>query len=190
MPIYLDAILSFALGIVWCSRFRDRPDFFASRLSWPLVAQLAFQCIVLTPIQAFSFRFHHDWSTAYLVDPERHPKFDQFLGTWSLGAALAVTALALAGHFVGRIVYEKPRSHATRNWLLACAVIFAAAVAVFYREIAYLGTYEEFANGAARLFLATPIVLPLAIELVATVAFVTQGPRLLSRIPREQGELS
>ena len=190
MPIYLDALLSFTIGIAWCSRFRDRPDFFSSRLSWPLVAQLAFQCVVLTPLQAFSFRFHHDWSTAYLIDPERHPKFDQFLGTWSLVAALALTGFALAGHFVGRIVYEKPRSHATRNGLIAAAVLFVAACAAFYREIAYLGSYEEFATGAARLFLATPVVLPLAIELVTSLLFLTQGPRLLSRIPREQAELS
>ena len=190
MPIYLDALLSFALGIVWCWRFRDRPDFFASRLSWPLVTQLAFQCIVLTPIQAFSFRFHHDWSTAYLIDPDRHPKFDQFLGSWSLVAAVALTALALAGHFVGRVVYEKPRSRAARNGLVACALLAMAAVAGFYRELAYLGTYEEFSTGVARLFLATPILLPLLLELVATVAFVIQGPRLLARIPREQAELT
>lgn len=190
MPIYLDAILSFALGIAWCNRFRDRPDFFTSRLSWPLVAQLAFQCVVLTPLQAFSFRFHHDWSTAYIIDPERHPKFDQYLGTWSLVAAIVLTLLAFAGHVVGRVVYEKPRSHAPRNGLAVCAVLTIAAVAVFYRELAYLGTYEEFSTGVARLFLATPVLVPLIIELVATAAFVIQGPRLLARIPKEQAELT
>jgi hypothetical protein len=159
-------------------------------LSWPLVAQLAFQCIVLTPLQTFSFRFHHDWSTAYLFDPDRHPKFDQYLGTWSLAAALLLTALAIAGHFVGRVVYEKPRSHAGRRALIASSVLALTLGGFFYRELAYLGTYEEFSTGAARLFLATPILLPLAVELVATAAFLIQGPRLLARIPRESAELS
>ena len=183
MPIYFDALISFALGIIWCRRFRDRPDFFTSRLSWPLVAQLAFQCIVLTPIQAFSFRFHHDWSTAYLIDPDRHPKFDQYLGTWSLVAALVLIGLAIAGHFVGRVPYEKPRSQAARVGLILSALLALALGGFFYRELAYLGTYEEFATGAARLILMTPrSTFTLAIELVA-IAVRDQRSRAPAALP-------
>ncbi len=189
MPLYFDVLISFVVGIVWCRRLSARPDFFAARLSWPLVAGLVFQCVVLMPLQAFAFRFHHDWSTAYLIDPDRHPHFDGWLGLWALLAALGLVGCAVAGHFVGRITYDKPRSK-TPRWALSVTAALAVILgAVFFREFLYVGTYEEFAADSARLFVLTSVGLVFALEAVACAVFLIYAPRLLSRIPSESAQL-
>ena len=67
MPLYLNMLLSFAVAILWVDRLKKRRHLFQHFLSWPLVSAMFFQAIVLTPIQSFHFRFHHDWSLAYLM---------------------------------------------------------------------------------------------------------------------------
>ncbi|MCC6807560.1 MAG: hypothetical protein IT381_09055 [Deltaproteobacteria bacterium] len=189
MPFYLNLILSFVMPILWGERLRDRPWLFEHFLSWPLITSIGFQAMVLTPIQSFHFRFHHDWSLGYLVDPDLHPAVDTYLTFWSLLAAILLLGAALTGYLVARIPFEKPKSNARKIALGAAAVVTVLLVAIMRHELFFIGEYGEYYGGETRFLLLTPTGILGVVQLVACAAFLFFAPRLLDRIPRDSSNL-
>ena len=189
MPFYLNVALSFLVALLWVERLRDRGYLFQHFLSWPLVILVAFQCIVLTPLQTFHFRFHHDWALAYLVDPDLHPSVDSLLTLWTLLAAILPFGAALAAYAIARIPFDKPKSRAPRFTLVGACVVVVLTIAFLWRELLYLGEYNEFFLGEARFLLITPTGVGGVVQFLACCALLYYGPRLMERIPRESSNL-
>lgn len=191
MPFYFNLLISFALGALWVERLKRRPELFrAGLLSFPLIGHIVFQLIVLTPIQVFQFRFHHDWSLGYLIDPELHPEVDEYLAIWSFLAALLLVGVGVLGHLVGRLPFDKPKTPAVRYAHAACAVLALAIGGILFREWWWIGTFDEFFAGEARFLLRTPTGLVGIAELAACGAFLHLGPRIYSYLPSESSDLS
>ncbi len=189
MPLYLNVILSFVMPLLWAERLKSRPWLFEHFLSWPLITVVGFQAIVLTPIQSFHLRFHHDWATGYLVDPDLHPAIDTYLTWWSLLAAFALLGAALLGYFLGRIPFEKPKSKARQIALIATAVVSVIVLLLLRHELFHLGEYSDYFSGETRFLLATPTGIMGVLQLAACGAFLFYVPRLMDRIPRDSSNL-
>jgi hypothetical protein len=189
VPFYLNVALSFIVALLWVERLRDRAYLFPHFLSWPLVIGVAFQCVVLTPVQTFHFRFHHDWALGYLIDPDLHPAVDTYLPLWTFLAALATIGASVAGYTLGRIRFDKPKSKAPRIALIAAAVTAVVLAALMWRQLIYIGEYGEFFADEARFLFITPTGVFGLLLLVACTAFLFIGPRLAERIPRESSNL-
>lgn len=190
MPLYLNLILSFVMPLLWAERLKDRPWLFEHFISWPLVTALGFQAIVLTPIQSFHFRFHHDWATGYLIDPDLHPAIDTYLTLWSVVAALLLLGAALLGQLVARIPFEKPKSNARKVALIASAVVAVILVVLLRHELLFVGEFGDYFTGDARFLFVTPTGVFGVLQLIACGTFLFYAPRLLDRIPRDSANLS
>lgn len=185
MPIYFDILLSFLISVFWVKRAHQKPALSEGKLNWALIALIVFHLVILTPLQSYSFRFHHDWTMAYLINPREMPGFDAYLGLWAaLGTAVTLGAGYL-GYLVGRISIEKPRSNQQKRALIFAAVLGASLAAVFFKEFLYVGTYEEFFDGNATLWFATVVGWVGIFELAACGAFIHYAPKLLAKIPEE-----
>lgn len=189
MPLYLNVFLSFALAVVWVKRLETRRHMLGHFLSWPLILGMLFQAVVLTPIQSFHFRFHHDWSLGYAIDPDLHPAFDQYLALWAFLAALIPLGAAFLGHWVGRIPIEKPKSKTPLIVLSATAAVALSLTLFLWREWLHIGTYEQFFQGEAHFLFFSATGIFGILQLVASAAFVAYGPRLLDYIPKESASL-
>lgn len=185
MPIYFDLLLSFAVGALFVPRLRHKPALLSGRFNFALLAHAAFQLVVLTPIQSYSFRFHHDWTVAYLIDPRAFPRFDAWLGIWSAIALLLTVGAGALGHYFGRIPVDRPKSPLHKRALIAVGTLFVLSTAVFFKEWLYVGTYEEFFEGSARLWFVTVVGWVGMIQLGLCFAFLRFGPDLLERVPDE-----
>ncbi len=189
MPFYLNVALSFIVTLLWVERLRGRGYLFQHFLSWPLVAAVAFQCFVLTPVQTFHFRFHHDWALGYLVDPDLHPSVDWLLTLWTLLAALANFGAAIGAYAIARVPFEKPKSKLPRYALIGGAALTLLLCIALWRELLWIGEYNEFMSGGARFLLFTATGITGVLQLLACAGFLYYGPRLLERIPRESSNL-
>ena len=189
MPLYLNLILSFAMPLLWAERLKSRPWLFEHFLSWPLITVVGFQAIVLTPIQSFQLRFHHDWATGYLVDPDLHPAIDTYLTWWSLLAAFVLLGLALLSYAIARIPFDKPRSRARQFTLVVTGIVTIVVVTLLRHELVRVGEYSDYFTGETRLLLMTPTGIVGIVQLAACGAFLIYAPRLLDRIPRDSSNL-
>lgn len=189
VPLYLTVLVSFVVSVLWVHRLRERPWLFQHFISWPLIASVAFQAIVLTPLQSFQFKFHHDWALGYLIDPDLHPAVDSFLTLWTLTAALLNFGACLLGHWLARMPFEKPKMQIRKHALISAGVIALVVAVLLRNELLHIGEYDEFFAGDGKLLLLTPTGLMGLVELGLSGAFVWYAPKYLDLIPRESANL-
>ena len=154
MPALVNVAASLAFGASLALVLRRSPSLRDETLSWPFLVLLAFEAVVATPVATLLFRFHPQWSMFYWFDPQVFPEIDTWTGALSAIAVTANAAAAVAGFMVVR--------HSVRagpEWLrwvplgVASAVILWSMVA-FPRRLLFIGDYDEFWQGHARLFVA------------------------------------
>jgi hypothetical protein len=161
-----DAFLAFALAQgVALSAARSRP---LEGPLWqrPFQEALLFLGAIFLPASYSFFHFWPDWSWLYAFDTQVESQAYTVLGF------VGVVGLGALGFVVARALLRRGR----RRWVygtLAGALAVAAAIGlVFHERFLRLGTYDEFAAGAAR-----PLyeVGPFAAHMGVVVAFLAAG---------------
>ena len=181
MPILLNLCMSLLLGSSIAMVARNSKAMQQNWLSWSSLALLAFEAICITPMATFAFRFYPDWSVLYLLDPELFPRFPYWVGWFSILVIILNFITATGAYLITRYGILKE----SIAWMLSPMVIGASSllliVALFYKQIFFIGDYEAFLAGEAQLILTTTIgITGIAVYCLA-VGFVTWLSRRFSQ---------
>lgn len=151
MPALLNIAVNLVFGGAMAWVLRRSAALRDDALGWPYLALLAFEALVFTPIATYLFRFYPQWSMLYWFDPQVFPELDRWLG--------ALSAMAIAMNFVAASLgYFAVRASVLRDarWLAYAPFVIAAVIAVWVfsvygRRVAFMGDYDEFWQGHAKL---------------------------------------
>lgn len=154
MPALVNVAASMLLGASLALVLRRSPSLHDETLSWPFLVLLAFQALVVTPVATLLFRFYPQWSMFYWFDPQIFPELDSWTGILSAIAAVCDGLAAVAGFLVVR--YSVIGGPQWLRWVpfAAASVTLSWALVAFPRRLVFIGDYDEFWRGEARLLIA------------------------------------
>jgi hypothetical protein len=142
------------LGALAAWRARSAPDY-DEDVSWPLITLALFCAVVVAPVTAYQFCFHHAWSVLYVLDPQLYPG----VAAWRGRLAFVVALCNLASVYGGFLATRRGVRHGSTLWTRAApcgsAALIAGTLLVASQRVAYVGSFAEFWSAQA-------VVLPLS----------------------------
>lgn len=154
MPALLNVAASLSLGAGLALVLRRSPSLREETFSWPFLVLLAFQALVVTPVATLLFRFYPQWSMFYWFDPQVFPEIDTWTGLLSAAAVIANVTAAVVGFMtVRQSVVAGPAWLRWPPFGVSGAMLLWTLIA-FPRRLVFIGDYDEFWQGHARIVFA------------------------------------
>ena len=173
MPILLNLCVNLLLGSGIAMVARNSKAMEQNWLSWSTLSLLAFESICITPMATFAFRFYPDWSMLYLLDPEVFPNLPYWVGWLSILVVILNFMTATCAYLVTRSGILRQRASLEFSPLAIGATSLLALVVLFHNRIFFIGDYEAFLAGEAKLILTTAIGIFGVAVYLAAIGFIT-----------------
>ena len=126
-------------------------------LSWSSLAMLAFQAVCMTPMATYAFRFYPDWSMPYLLDPEIFPRFPYWVGWLSIVVVISNFLTATLAYLTTRHGILLGKSTLSLAPIVIGATALLTTLLLFHKRIFFIGDYEAFLAGEAKLIVTTVV---------------------------------
>lgn len=141
---------NFILGHVLIWLARDEVCRSHKFLTRPLLLAWCYSLFVFVPVTAWAFYSHLAWSTVYLR-PESQIPF------WAGPAILSCYFLGMViGSSLGQSLLQLARPKAFAGSLLVGIAWLGIILALTFKEYLYVGSYDEFHSGTAKLLTEVP----------------------------------
>jgi len=155
MPALFNIAANLALGGGVALATRRSPAVRSELTSWALLFLVGFEAAIFTPAATYLFRFYPQWSMLYWFDPQIFPSLESWIGALSFVAVILNFAAAIGGFCVTRLGLLS-----RQDWLVwapfgAAGVTTLVLLVLFGERVVFLGDYDAFWQGGARLFLLT-----------------------------------